>query len=175
MKAEKTLYLVRHAKSSWGQTDLDDSERPLNKRGKENAPDMAERLAHNVSQNDGEFPRPELIISSPAVRASTTAYIIAKALGLPNKNVVLDERLYMRGTTAMLEALEEYGNQQTAIMIVGHNPDLTQLHNQLNSLYIDNIPTCAIATIRFVYWRLAPATESRRRNGRFRLPQALHT
>src|SRR5437899_10475758 len=83
----KTLFLVRHAKSSWDDTALPDKDRPLNDRGKRDAPKMGERLAKRDV-------KPDLILSSPARRALTTAEIIAKKLDYKRKDIVADDRLY---------------------------------------------------------------------------------
>ena len=83
----KKLILVRHAKSSWKAQALDDAARPLNNRGLRDAPEMGRRIAIQAS-------RPELIISSPAVRARTTAQLIALELGVPPSAINIDNRLY---------------------------------------------------------------------------------
>ena len=86
----KTLYLVRHAKSSWKDSSLDDRDRPLNKRGRRAAPDMGQRLA-------AQGHHPELIISSPANRARSTAKKIAEEIGYDPSLIRLDEALYFSG------------------------------------------------------------------------------
>ena len=83
----KTLFLIRHAKSSWDDTALPDKDRPLNDRGKRDAPKMGKRLAKRDV-------KPDLILSSPAKRALTTAEIIAKKLDYKLKDIVVDDRLY---------------------------------------------------------------------------------
>ncbi|MGH7850615.1 MAG: SixA phosphatase family protein, partial [Thermodesulfobacteriota bacterium] len=87
MPKPKTLFIVRHAKSSWDEAGLDDRERPLNERGKEEAPRMGKHLA-------GYSVKPELITSSPAVRALKTAEKIAKEIGFKKSDVVVDEGIY---------------------------------------------------------------------------------
>ncbi|SMF54879.1 phosphohistidine phosphatase [Alteromonadaceae bacterium Bs31] len=149
MKKSKTLYLVRHAKSSWSDPSLSDLERPLNKRGERSAPEMAKRLLQHISQEKDKFPEPELIISSPALRAHVTAKILAKELDFKAKNIKLDERLYFQGAKKMLEVIYELGGNTESLMIVGHNPDISELHNLLNKNKIDRMPTCAVATLHF--------------------------
>jgi phosphohistidine phosphatase len=138
----KTLYLVRHAKSSWSDASLTDEERPLNKRGRRTAPDMGRRLA---AQNH----RPDLIISSPANRAFSTAKIIASELGNDESEITVDERLYFSGTGSMLKMLEGLDDYYQSVMIVGHNPAMTSFMNLLCDASVDNMPTCAIAVIGY--------------------------
>ncbi len=128
---------------------MSDHERPLNKRGERNAPEMAKRLKERISQNGKQFPAPQTIVSSPAVRAHETAKVLAKEIDFKIKHIKLDERLYFQGAKKMLEAICEFGDDADCLMIVGHNPEITELHNLLNKKEIDKMPTCAIATLRF--------------------------
>ena len=138
----KTLYLVRHAKSSWNDPSLSDRERPLNKRGHRTAPDMGNRLAHKGHQ-------PDLIISSPAKRALMTAGIIAEKLGYDESEILTDESMYFSGVRGMLKMLEGVDDRYQRVMIVGHNPAMTSLMNSLVETSVYNMPTCAIAVIGF--------------------------
>jgi phosphohistidine phosphatase len=137
----KTLILVRHAKSSWEDAALPDKERPLNERGKRDAPDMGKRLAKRDV-------KPELILSSPARRAFATAKIIAKSLGYKLKNIVVDDRLYPGAADELLNSIHRLDKQLDRVMIVGHNPALADLAHRLSS-EIDRMPTCAVAKFRF--------------------------
>lgn len=138
----KTLYLVRHAKSSWKNPDLSDKERPLNKRGIRDAPFMGVKLKEMKLL-------PELIISSDAVRAKKTAYAIAKEIDYDKDNIVLTDEIYEASTMELLTIIKELNQEFKSIMMFGHNPALTGLHNYLTKHYIDNIPTCGITAIRF--------------------------
>jgi len=138
----KLLYLVRHAKSSWSDPSLSDRDRPLNKRGRRSAPDMGRRLA-------AQDHLPELIISSPAKRAFSTAKKIAKELGYDQSEIMKDESLYFSGTGGMLNLLENLDDGYQKVMIVGHNPAMTTLLNILSGSSIDNMPTCAVAVIDY--------------------------
>jgi phosphohistidine phosphatase len=138
----KILYLVRHAKSSWSDVSLHDRERPLNRRGRKSAPDMGRRL-----KEQGH--RPDLIISSPARRAFSTAKKIAKALDFDKSEIVTDEDMYFSGTGSMVSMLEKLDDRYQDVMIVGHNPAMTSLMNILGGAPVDNMPTCAIAVIAF--------------------------
>lgn len=137
----KILYLVRHAKSSWQDPSLSDQHRPLNKRGLSNAPEMGLRLhAENVEIDK--------IISSPANRALTTARFLASNIGYNEDNIEQNEQLYFGGTSTMINLIHHTPAEVDALMLVGHNPDMTMLLNRICGYQVDNMPTCAIATIR---------------------------
>jgi len=138
----KTLYLVRHAKSSWSDSSLTDRERPLNKRGKRTAPDMGRRLAQEGHQ-------PDLVISSPARRAFSTAKIIARALSYDESEIIINESLYFSGEGSMVKMLKGLDDRYQSAMIVGHNPAMTGLLNLLCDAGVYNMPTCAIAIVDF--------------------------
>ena len=133
---------MRHAKSSWDNPGLTDSERPLNKRGKKNAPFMGKLL-----KKMNEIP--ELIISSPAVRAYKTAKKAAKKIDYPSDKIVKDEKLYMAGTNDFLSVI---GNTKPVIdklMLVSHHPGIAQFANFIAGTNIENIPTAGIVRIDF--------------------------
>ena len=137
----KTLYLVRHAKSYWGDQSLPDFERPLNKRGKRDAPFMGEVL------NDKKV-RPDLIICSPAKRTRKTALEIAERLRYPDKKILFDENLYEASSNTILEIIKNIDDKFDSVMIFGHNPGLTLLNNYISDKYLDNIPTCGIVALQ---------------------------
>ena len=133
----KTLYLVRHAKSSWKYPKLDDFERPLNKRGRKNAPFMGSILSKlNVS--------PDLIVSSPANRAAMTARIIAAALDYPLENIRYKEAVYEFGEKALIDIVKKIDDAVDQAMLVGHNPATNGLANYIGDQSIGNIPTCGV-------------------------------
>ena len=103
----KTLFLIRHAKSSWDDTALADNDRPLNARGKRDAPKMGKRLAKRGV-------KPDLILSSPATRALKTAEIIAKKLDYRRKNIVVDDRLYAVEADQLLDVIRKLGDRTRA-------------------------------------------------------------
>ena len=138
----KTLYLARHAKSSWADPDLSDFERPLKKRGEKDAPMMGKILA-------SKGVKPELIISSPAKRAITTAYILAEEIKYPKENIVTKEDIYAAATSDLLEIIEQLDDSLKSVMLVGHNPSFTNLANYLTDDRFDNIPTCGVVAIGF--------------------------
>ncbi len=135
----KHLYLLRHAKSSWKNVALSDYERPLNKRGFSNAPMMAERF----KQRDRKL---DVIITSGALRAQTTASIFADTLSCRNLHV--NDSIYGASLLELLNLLHVSFKRYNHVMVVGHNPDLTELSNYLSNHYIDNIPTCGIVTLK---------------------------
>ena len=137
----KTLFLVRHAKSSWEDAALPDKERPLNERGIRDAPRMGKRLAKRDARAD-------LILSSPARRALTTAQIIAKAIGYRRKNIVVDDRLYPGAANRIFQFIRRLDKALDRVMIVGHDPALTELAHRLSS-EITHLPTGAVAEFTF--------------------------
>lgn len=136
---KKTLYIARHAKSSWDDASLSDFERPLNKRGKKDAPFMAKLLKEKGI-------KPDLILSSPAKRAKTTAKHYHEELGSKLK---FDERIYEASLMSLIYLAQETFEHVDSLMIVGHNPGLTMLNDRLSDKSIYNIPTCAVVAIEF--------------------------
>lgn len=134
----KTVYLVRHAKSSWADMSLPDRERPLNKRGLRDAPFMAQLL-------EGKGLATPHIISSPAKRAWDTAAYFAKELNV--KEVQSVERIYGAGPTDLLDIIAALPDEQQQVMLFGHNPTMTTLANLFSEDYIANVPTCGILHI----------------------------
>lgn len=142
----KRLLLIRHAKSSWKQLDGADIERPLNKRGKRDAPLMGKIL------RDLKI-RPDLIISSPAKRALCTARMIAKILKYPRKKIVVRDKIYESGLSALLKIIQELDDSLATVILLGHNPDLTELAQYLSDYPVENIPTCGIFCLDLVSWQ----------------------
>jgi len=138
----KTLVLIRHAKSSWKDAGLDDVDRPLNKRGRRDAPAMAQALA-------GLGIRPEVFLSSPARRTETTARIIARHLHLPAGYPHLEPAIYEADWEELLKVVRARGGQAERLWLCGHNPGLLDLLNQLSDSRLGKLPSGAIAAIRF--------------------------
>jgi phosphohistidine phosphatase len=135
----KTLLILRHAKSSWKDESLPDHERPLNKRGKEEAPRMG-RLIRELDLV------PDLILCSSAKRAQTTARLVAEEAGYEGEIVMLRE-LYAAGPEAFIEALANLQGEYGRVMVVGHNPGLEELLEALSGEY-QPLPTGALAQVR---------------------------
>lgn len=138
----KQLIIVRHAKSSWDNPEWTDFGRPLNKRGLKDAPIMAEII------KDMKI-KPDIIISSPANRAITTAKIYAEILGLKSKNIIEDRSIYEMGTRYIINLVKSLSDDISTVMIFGHNPDITSLSTYFSGEYFDNVPTCGTVGIEF--------------------------
>lgn len=136
----KTLYLVRHAKSSWDNASLADFDRPLNKRGKKAAPFMAELM-----QEKGVSP--DLIISSPANRALTTAETFCGTLDYPLEKIEKHMEIYEGGLNHMLQVVRRIPDDRPTAMLFGHNPTLTSFANFISGQHLENIVTCGIVRI----------------------------
>lgn len=130
----KTLTLLRHAKSSWSDRDQSDFDRPLNKRGKRDAPLMGRRLAERGLQ-------PDLLLASPARRARLTVDAVAGELAVDTSRIIYDERLYLATLEALVTVVRSVAAELQHVMLVGHNPGLTELANYLVDGRLRNIPT----------------------------------
>lgn len=136
----KTLTIVRHAKSSWKHRNLSDRERPLNKRGERDAPIMGRRVAEAGI-------RPSQIISSPAVRAWTTAKIFAKELGYPGEFLQREDGLYLASLDNLLDVIATQDAGFNHLMLFGHNPGLTDLVNYFVPGLTNNLPTAGVVSV----------------------------
>lgn len=132
---------MRHAKSDWHGDIAIDHERPLNKRGLRDAPMMGRRLA------DMDV-RPELIISSSANRAWTTAQLIATEIGYNKNRIKMASEIYGAGLHGLKKIVHGLDSSLHQVMLVGHNPAITALVNWLSDASVHNIPTCGIATLQ---------------------------
>ncbi|MGR0218293.1 SixA phosphatase family protein [Agromyces sp. ZXT2-6] len=159
----KTLVLVRHAKSAWGDPSLADHDRPLNARGRRDAPEMGRRLRERGMV-------PDAIVSSTAVRARTTAEAIASALGVDAATLRLDERLYGSSPETILDVVAELDDDLSTAMVVAHDPGLSDLASRLSD-EIEHMPTCAVAEFRFRAWTWAELPESEPVDVRFDTPR----
>ncbi len=138
----KRLFLIRHAKSSWKDAGLSDYERPLNRRGERDAPFMGRLLKKKNIY-------PDLIITSYAERARRTALLIANELDYPKHKVIIKKRLYEAMNKDIIEVIKETDEQVKILLLFGHNPGLTTLHNFICEKFIDNIPTCGITEYEY--------------------------
>jgi phosphohistidine phosphatase len=138
----KRLYLIRHAKSSWSNLQISDFDRPLNQRGKREAPLMAERLAqYGVC--------PDVLISSPAKRAMATAEIVARSVKYPVKRIHYEDSVYTSATIDLLHVLQKIDDRITTAFLVGHNYAITDLAVMLTGEYISKIPTSGVVAMDF--------------------------
>lgn len=138
----KTLFLVRHAKSSWKDVTIDDHDRPLNKRGKQNAPMMGERLKKRRIM-------PDLIFSSTALRAKATATCICKKINFPIIKITFLRELYHASANRLFDYISQAPDPANSIMFFGHNPGLTELAVIQWNIPILNLPTCGILEVNF--------------------------
>ena len=164
----KTLILIRHAKSSWKDASLADRDRPLNKRGKRDAPEMGRRLAARGGA-------PDLIVSSPATRALATARVIAEAVGYPVDGIREDERIYMASPAELLEAIRGLDDGHERVFLFGHNPGLTELVNELSEPALDNVPTCGVVELRLAADRWADLSPDKVQRADFDTPKSGRT
>jgi phosphohistidine phosphatase len=144
----KILYLMRHAKSSWKDRALADHERPLNKRGKKAAPEMGRRLKKKGVRLDA-------IVSSDARRAVDTAVDVAEILGLSPQAVRQTNDLYHATPDRILDIVYRLNEKWNQVMVVGHNPGMTELVQRFYPEPIANLPTAGIVELRFdvSYWQ----------------------
>ena len=140
----KELYLMRHAKSSWKENNIKDFDRPLNKRGKNDAPFMGEILK-NLQV------KPDAILSSSALRTTETALMVAESLQFAEKNIIFDKRIYEASDKALIKIIKEIPPHINSLMLIGHNPALTALANSLTDSYVYNVPTSGVYAIRFSF------------------------
>lgn len=147
----KTLLILRHAKSSWSHPELSDHERPLNKRGKHDAPRMGEL----IKQLDLV---PEIIMSSTAQRAKQTAERVAEACGFDG-SILLVPDFYHGEYETFLELLREVPDDVQRVMIVGHNPDLEEFLDELTDGYT-RLPTAALAQVELPIQRWGDFNET---------------
>jgi phosphohistidine phosphatase len=139
MNSMKTLLILRHAKSSWEFTELPDHDRPLNNRGKRDAPRIGKKLL-----KEGLIP--QVIISSSAIRAHSTAQKVAKACGYKGE-ILVNSSLYGSEYKAYLNILQNQHDRFDIVMVVGHNPQSEQLLEKLTGKML-NMPTCAVACVK---------------------------
>jgi phosphohistidine phosphatase len=145
----KTLILVRHAKSSWDDAGMPDFHRPLNSRGLKDAGKMAIRLRAKV-------PTIDLFISSPALRAKTTAGIFLNTFLLNSSQLLLEERFYLARPAVFYDYISNAGQLPDTIAFFAHNPGITDFANSLtDTVKTDNMPTCAVFAVSagIMHWK----------------------
>jgi phosphohistidine phosphatase len=142
----KTLILVRHAKSDWSNPFLDDFDRPLNDRGKSDAPLMAGRL-----KNKNIFP--QQILSSPSIRTLSTAEYFVSEFNDHNVEMITDMDLYHVSPDIIVEVIQKYAGNNNCIMLLTHNPAITEFVNEYSTLRTDNVPTCGVVILSISEWK----------------------
>ena len=142
-RSMRRLTLVRHAKADTSLPGQQDWDRVLDRRGQHDAPEMARRLRSRKL-------KPDLILSSPAVRALSTASIMARELKVHADRIAQDERLYLADPKRILEVVRELGGDAQHVMVFAHNPGITDCANKLSAgEQIDTLPTCGVFTACF--------------------------
>ena len=139
-KHGKTVILVRHAKSSWANFSLPDFERPLNERGKHDAPMMAKRLLQRGVRIDA-------FITSPAKRAKRTAQAFADAYGRSGDEIIYHDELYLAEIPAFQSIISQVDDRFSQVAIFSHNGGITDYANTLSNARIDEMPTCGIFAV----------------------------
>ena len=131
---------MRHAKSSWADRELTDQDRPLNSRGLNDITKISARLREKSAV--------QAIISSTAVRAFSTAKLMAEGIGIPAESVSLKSEMYLSGPLKLLEIVRQLDAMLTGVMLVGHNPTITEFVNSMSGANISNVPTCGLVTLK---------------------------
>ena len=137
----KQLLLVRHAKSSWDDFSIKDFDRPLNDRGKHDAPMMAKRLLKKKVGIDA-------FISSPAKRAKKTAELFAKEYGVDKESIIIIPELYLATIPVFADLVKKIDDRFQSITLFSHNEGITEYANTLTNTRTDNMPTCSIFAVR---------------------------
>ena len=137
----KQLLLVRHAKSSWDDPSLSDFDRPLNDRGKKDAPEMAKKLFDKKLKIDR-------FVTSPAKRARQTCKYFAKEFDVKRKSVVLEPGLYEATEGNFYEVVKSFKDKWDSVAIFSHNPGITAFANSLTTTRVDDMPTCSVFAIK---------------------------
>ena len=137
----KTLLLIRHAKSSWDEPGISDFDRPLNERGKKDAPIMAKRVKEKAIELDH-------LISSPAKRAKKTAKYFAEEFGFKKEDIDLIEALYGATQTEFLQTVKDINDKYSTVALFSHNPGITEYANTLTSVRLDNMPTGSMFAVQ---------------------------
>ena len=161
----KTLILVRHAKSSWDDLGLNDFDRPLNDRGKKDAPKMAERLSNKKIGIDA-------FISSPAKRAARTAKIFAEEFKAKKKDIIFKTELYLASENVFYDVITKTEDEFDTIAVFSHNPGITDFANDLTEIKIDNIPTCGVFAVKIDSKHWADIKEAKKEFWFFDYPKA---
>ena len=136
----KSVIIIRHAKSSWDFSVMNDFDRTLNERGHRDAPMMAKRLLAKKIKIDA-------FISSTAKRAFTTASYFAEAYGLKEKSILKVPELYHAAPAIFYDVIKKVDNKYNTIALFSHNPGITSFVNELTDIEIDNMPTCSVFAI----------------------------
>lgn len=162
----KSVLLIRHAKSSWDFFS-EDIDRPLNDRGNKNAPEMAKRLLQKDIPIDA-------FVSSPAVRAFTTATFFAEAYQQRQNSIIVVPSLYHAAPEVFYHVIEQQDNRFSTVALFSHNPGITEFVNSLTNTRIDNMPTCGIFAIKCEMKTWNEFRNAKKTNWFFDYPKSTH-
>lgn len=145
----KQLLIIRHAKAEEADFKKSDFKRALSTRGEKNAQEMAQRLQVKKI-------KPQILLSSPALRAISTANYFATGLGIPTSEIIQDPEIYDALSNTLLDCINKIDDEADFVALFGHNPALTHLVNTFCNSIIYNIPTCGMALIKFPFdsWKM---------------------
>ncbi|MBD3224527.1 MAG: histidine phosphatase family protein [Caldithrix sp.] len=160
----KTVYFMRHAKSSWKDGSLTDHERPLNKRGLKDAPLMGKLLKEKGMLPDG-------ILVSSARRAQETCRLFTEMADYDPASVHTEEMIYENDYDILLQLIRQQPDAWQSLMIIGHNPSTQEAVNALSDQFFDKIPTAAIAAIQFMVRNWSEVGQNRGRLLFFEYPK----
>ncbi|MEM7612034.1 MAG: histidine phosphatase family protein [Pseudomonadota bacterium] len=138
--SKHTLTLMRHAKSSWDDPTLNDHQRPLNARGSRDAPEMGKRLKARGL-------RPSAVLASSAARTWQTAKHVCNSIGFPVEFIHKEPDLYLAAPTTIIDVILAQDASFRHMLVIGHNPGMSQLANQLGNQIPGDMPTAALLTI----------------------------
>lgn len=149
----KKLIIIRHAKSDWKNAAwTSDFDRPLNERGHSSAPEMAQRLVDKKI-------KPNLLVSSPAVRAFTTAKYFGKAWQVKTDDILTNQDIYEASVVSLLSIINQFDDKHNCVAMFGHNPGFTELVNYLTNGYLANLPTAGVVMIEFPFEKWAEVSK----------------
>lgn len=137
----KNLILIRHAKSSW-DAPLKDKDRPLSKRGINDAHLVAEHVLEYL-------PKTYIVWSSSATRAKNTAYIFAENFSIPIENIIFDDELYTFDVSKLERIIKKCDNKYDNLILFGHNEAITNFVNTFGNIDVDNVPTSGFVSLSF--------------------------
>lgn len=137
----KTLLIIRHAKSSWDNIHTPDIDRPLNDRGRKDAPAMAKRVIKTGV-------KVHRLVSSPARRARHTAELFAREFGVKEKDIVILSELYHAQPAVFQQVIANLDDKDDTVAIFSHNPGITAFVNTLGAARLDNMPTCGVFAVK---------------------------
>jgi phosphohistidine phosphatase len=138
----KTLYVMRHAKSAWGEPGLSDFDRPILEKGQKRTQNIIHYLVKKKA-------KPDLIISSPALRAMETAILMVKGLGLDKQVLRLEKSVYTSDADQLEDLFLEFPGSVSEVLLVGHNPAVTNFVNKFLAESIDYMPTSGVVSLEF--------------------------